>query len=261
MALSRSGEGSAWDAGGTGSSGPPDSERRVIKTSETVALNIVHDIVARGLMAGDKLPLETAMLQQYRVSRASLREALRLLEVQGLISIRPGPGGGPVVGKVDARNLSRTAALYFHLGGMKYGDIFATQELLEPLCAQLACRNPEREERLAPFVNPAGPPVEGAPYHSFTRDFHLTVYDLAANGVLSLVTRAITHIVTSHIVSTMDPVELHEDILAEHSLIARAIVAGKETRAARLTHEHFQAQHEYYKKNWPSRFDELIEWR
>lgn len=261
MALPGSGDRSSTDWAGQGAKAPVDRERRVVKTSETVALNIVHDMVAQGLTAGDKLPLETAMLHQYRVSRASLREALRLLEVQGLISIRPGPGGGPVVGSVDARNLSRTISLYFHLGGMKYADIFATQELLEPLCAQLACRNPERVERLAAFLDPESQPVDGTPYHMVTRDFHTTVYDLAGNGVLSLVTSSITHIVSSHIVSTMDPVELHESILQEHAQIARAIAAGKESRAVRLTQEHFQAQHEYYKRNWPARFNELIEWR
>ena len=238
-----------------------DAERRIVKTSETVALSIVHDIVARGLTAGDKLPLETAMLQQYRVSRASLREALRLLEVQGLISIRPGPGGGPVVGNVDARNLARTASLYFHLGGMKYGDIFATQELLEPVCAQLAARNPDRSERMAPFLDANAMPREGSPYHTTTADFHSTIYDLAGNGVLALLTKAITSIITSHIVSTMDPVELHEPIVHEHAQLARAIAAGRESRAHKLMFEHFQAQHEYYKRNWPARFDEIIEWR
>ncbi|MFP5306271.1 MAG: FadR/GntR family transcriptional regulator, partial [Gammaproteobacteria bacterium] len=74
--------------------------RRNMKTSEVVALQIVRDIVARQLKPGDKLPLEAELLKNYRVSRSSLREALRLLEVQDLISIRPGPGGGTVVGKV-----------------------------------------------------------------------------------------------------------------------------------------------------------------
>src|SRR5581483_7525231 len=74
--------------------------RRNAKTSEVVALDIVRDIVARNLKPGDKLPLESELLRQYRVSRSSLREALRLLEVQGLITIRPGPGGGTVVGRV-----------------------------------------------------------------------------------------------------------------------------------------------------------------
>jgi GntR family transcriptional repressor for pyruvate dehydrogenase complex len=238
-----------------------DPDRRVVKTSETVALHIVHDIVVRGLTAGDKLPLEGAMLQQYRVSRASLREALRLLEVQGLISIRPGPGGGPVVGSVDARNLARTASLYFHLGGMRYADIFATQELLEPVCAQLAARHPDRVARMEPFLDPGGQPREGPAYHELTVEFHDAVYALCGNAVLGLLTKAITSIISSHIVSTMDPVELHESILQEHGRIARAISAARETRAHRLMQEHFSAQHEYYRLNWPARFEELIEWR
>src|SRR5262245_26288531 len=78
-----------------------DFNRRPLKTSEIVALEIVRDIVAQGLAAGDRLPLEAQMLVQYRVSRSSLREALRLLETQGLIAIRPGPGAGTVVGRVN----------------------------------------------------------------------------------------------------------------------------------------------------------------
>ena len=48
--------------------------RRSQKTSERVALDIVHDIVAQGFRVGDRLPLEAEMVEQYQVSRASLRE-------------------------------------------------------------------------------------------------------------------------------------------------------------------------------------------
>ncbi len=129
-----------------------DVRRRAMKTSERVSLDIVRDIVAQGLRTGDRLPLEAAMAQQYGVSRASLREALRLLEVQGLIHLKPGPGGGPVVGSVEPSNLARTASLYFHLGGATYGQLMQTQVLLEPLCAQLAARHPDRREIMAPFT-------------------------------------------------------------------------------------------------------------
>src|SRR5687767_1624471 len=61
--------------------------RRTVKASERVALEIVRAIVAQGLRTGDRLPLEAEMVEQYGVSRASLREALRLLEVQGLIRL------------------------------------------------------------------------------------------------------------------------------------------------------------------------------
>jgi hypothetical protein len=66
-----------------------DAVTRRLKTSESVARDIVHDIVSGGLRTGDRLAPEAAMLDQYGVSRESLREALRLLEAQGLITIRP----------------------------------------------------------------------------------------------------------------------------------------------------------------------------
>src|SRR5947207_6080460 len=160
------------------------------KTSERIALEIVHDIVAQGLQAGDHLPLEAAMVEHYGVSRASLREALRLLEVQGLIALKPGPGGGPVVGSVKASNLARTATLYFHLGGSTYGQLMATQVLLEPLCAQLAAQNPESHDAMTPFFDVPDFDSDTS-YRSHTSTFNKEVYRLSANTVLALVTNAI----------------------------------------------------------------------
>jgi DNA-binding FadR family transcriptional regulator len=220
----------------------------------------VHDIVAQGLQAGDRLPLEAAMVEQYDVSRASLREALRLLEVQGLIRLKPGPGGGPVVGSVKASHLARTATLYFHLDASTYGQLMATQVLLEPLCAQLAARNPESHDAMTPFFDV--PDVESeTSYRAQTSTFHNEVYRHSANPVLALVTNAITSIVADHVVATMDPVQLRGDILDEHAALARAIARGHADRAARLMAAHFQAQYDYYRAYWPSRLQEFIEWR
>jgi DNA-binding FadR family transcriptional regulator len=234
--------------------------RRTVKTSERVALDIVHDIVAQGLRTGARLPLEGAMVEQYGVSRASLREALRLLEVQGLIRLKPGPGGGPVVGTVEPSHLARTASLYFHLGAATYGELLATQVALEPICAQLAAQHPDRREVMAAFTG-LRPARDEPHYRALTVDFHAAVYLLAANPVLTLLTQAVTHIVTHHVVATMDPVELRESILEEHVALARAIAAGHADKAQRLMAEHFGAQHSYYREHGPERLAELIEWR
>ena len=169
--------------------------QRALKTSERVALDIVRDLVDRAMRTGDQLPLEAAMVDEYRASRASVREALRLLEVQGLIHIKPGPGGGPVVGSVEPANLARTASLYFHLGAANYDQLLRTQALLEPLCAQLAARHPDRGIALRPFLMPNDPTTDPE-YRRQTDDFHCVVYRLAANEVLTLLTQAVTHIVT-----------------------------------------------------------------
>jgi DNA-binding FadR family transcriptional regulator len=229
-----------------------------------VALDIVHDIVAQGLRTGARLPLEAAMAEQYGVSRASLREALRLLEVQGLIWLKPGPGGGPVVGTVEPANLARTASLYFHLGAATYGQLMETQVMVEPLCAQLAAQHPDRREAMKPFLDDsaAGTVVADEDgYRGVTYDFHSAVYRLAANPVLTLLTQAVTQIVADHVVATMDPVEMRQEILDEHARLARTIAAGRGDKAARLMGEHFQGQLDYYAQYWPSRLTELIEWR
>src|SRR5436309_7058418 len=103
--------------------GASDAVLRRLKTSESVARDIARDIMEAGLTTGDALPPEAAMLEQYGVSRESLREGLRLLEVQGLISIRRGPGGGPVVGIVDPANIGRVWTLFFYVAGATYEDL------------------------------------------------------------------------------------------------------------------------------------------
>jgi GntR family transcriptional repressor for pyruvate dehydrogenase complex len=240
--------------------GTGDGRRRALKTSERVALDIVHDIVAQGLHTGARLPLEAEMVEDYGVSRSSLREALRLLEVQGLIRLKPGPGGGPVVGAVDASNLARTISLYFHLAAATYHDLLATQALLEPLCAQLAAANPERRRVMEPFLDPV-PTDDDAVYHRATETFHNAIYLLAANPVLRLLTEAMTHMVSDHVLATMDPVGLHTAIAAEHAAIARAVANGHAGRAHQLMAAHFEAQHDFYRSTIPARLGQLIEWR
>ena len=183
-----------------------DYFRRTLKTSETVAHDIVADIVGRDLQPGDRLPLEATMQATYRVSRASLREALRLLEVQGLISIKPGPGGGPVVGTVDARYLARTSALYYNLGGSSYREVFDVQLLLEPLAAEAAARNPDRElvaAVLAPLLA-AQHPLDGPAWYQSAFEFHHAVYLLGGNRVQNLITQSVAHIVADHVLAIVD---------------------------------------------------------
>ena len=95
------------------------------------------------------------MLQQYGVSRESLREGLRLLEVQGLISIRRGPGGGPIVGAVDPANLGRMSTLFYELAGATYAELLEAWVVAETYIAELAARNPDRaavREAMAPYL-------------------------------------------------------------------------------------------------------------
>jgi GntR family transcriptional repressor for pyruvate dehydrogenase complex len=237
--------------------------RRTSKTSEIVALEIVRDIVAQNLKPGDRLPLEAEMLVQYRVSRSSLREALRLLEVQGLIAIRPGPGSGTVVGRVLPGNLARTLTLYLHMAGSTYNQLLDAWMASEPVLAKLAAQNPDRakvREMMGPFVS-KNHAEHGKWLVMEGIDFHERVAQLADNPVLSLVLNAVSYISTEQILTNPERGELEEQIIHDHSDLAEAIIAGKADKAEKLMAEHILHIVEDFKSYWPRRVGEKIQWR
>lgn len=239
-----------------------DQPRRSVKTAETVAAAIVRDIVSRNLSPGDTLPSETAMLAHYRVSRASLREALRLLEVQELIRLKPGPGGGPIVTAVDPRNLAKMTTLYLHLGGATYQELFEAVLVMAPISAERAARNGDRSlvsAAMKPFLHEEQP-LQGPAYWTVTNEFHGSVEALADNRVIELLGRIVGQIWHEHIVTRMDTGAVREQIHAEHRDIAKAIMAHQPSKASSLMREHFAGLVEEYRRHWPGRFDELIEW-
>lgn len=233
--------------------------RRTLKTSEVVALEIVRDIVREDMQPGDRLPLEAEMLVQYRVSRSSLREALRLLEVQGLIAIRPGPGAGTVVGRVLPGNLARTLTLHLHMLGASYDELLEAWVESEPLMARLAALNPDREKvraSLTPFLDEdhAWAVREGLQFHDI-------VAELADNRVLALSLRSIGFIVTEQVLTSAERGELEQQIVHDHRELAEAIIAGDAELAANRMREHIRHAVEDFKAFWPMKVGEKVQWR
>src|SRR6056300_1304844 len=104
-----------------------------------VADEIKQWVVERDLKAGDKLPNESAMITQFGVSKGTVREALRILEAQGLILTKTGPGGGSIVGEVSAERARALLANYFYFQDLSVADIYQLRKVLEPeLAASLA---------------------------------------------------------------------------------------------------------------------------
>src|SRR4051812_2370456 len=109
----------------------PERRDRSDKVSEKIARRILRDIVARSIQPGTKLPPEALMLQRYDVGRASLREGLRILEVYGLIWIKPGPGGGPVVADVSSLDFGRGASFFYHAVSATLHDLVESRVFVE----------------------------------------------------------------------------------------------------------------------------------
>lgn len=108
------------------------------KAAIVLAQAIAREIHRRGLGAGDKLLGEQKMVDRYGVARGSLREALRYLELQGVLRIKSGPGGGPVIQVPDGRHFASTLALMLQFVGARFRAIVETRWVVEPGIAALA---------------------------------------------------------------------------------------------------------------------------
>jgi len=238
---------------------------RQLKTSESVARDIVHDIVEQGLATGDSLPSEAVMLEEYGVSRESLREALRLLEVQGLLSIRRGPGGGPIVGVVDPANLGRVSSLFFYMAGATYRELFEAWVIADGVLTEMAARSPDavaRQEAMRPYLAGASSRASGdlEEFVEHHVNFHVVVGGLANNRVVQLTLQVYGMIVSHHIAVVNDPRKLRDAIGHDHQQIAQAIAAGHHNRARDLAVAHIQSVADYTSAQLGDKVDDYIEW-
>jgi GntR family transcriptional regulator, transcriptional repressor for pyruvate dehydrogenase complex len=257
---------SAGDAGGGDRRPSNGSARRPARRSEKVAESVARDIVrdATGLPPGSILPSESSMLQRYDVSRGSLREALRILEVQGLIVLKPGPGGGPVLVGPDSRDLGRTETLFFHLLGARYKDLLVAMVQLEPMIARMAAELPGHEQldRLRPFVDeplPSAEDTEGYRIHS--DDFHRAIPEMCGNPVLALLVQSLRDILRDRIgpVVFTDKAE-REEIVQIHAAVAKAVLNGRGARAEKLMRDHMERFSEVVLESKAGLVNEIVDW-
>ena len=234
------------------------------KTSEFVARQILADIVSRGLRPGDQLLPEAAMLEEYGVGRPSLREALRILEVHGLITIKPGPRGGPTVGGVDPAHFARTMTLYFQLANATFGHLMQARLLLEPVMCGLVAesRDPEAMRMLQESLDAAAgiDLSDDRKYSSVVADFHSVVASVSGNPVLDIVSRGLKEIFTDRVTTALNPSETREQVRRDHERIAKAIFSGNSRLAERLMREHLQQTWDLLQRRQPRLFDEQLIW-
>ncbi|MEU5755932.1 FCD domain-containing protein [Streptomyces sp. NPDC047829] len=112
----------------------------VPKASDVLAAEVRERILSGEFGEGTALPPERQLVEQTGLSRATVREALRILEVERLVEIRPGRGGGAFVHRPGRDSLASTVRLVIRGQRIRLEALHETREAIEPACAALAAR-------------------------------------------------------------------------------------------------------------------------
>jgi GntR family transcriptional regulator, transcriptional repressor for pyruvate dehydrogenase complex len=110
------------------------------KMAELISDVLRRQIVHGDLKEGDALPSEAALMEQFEVSRPTLREAFRVLESESLITIRRGAHGGARVKSPDQGIAARYAGLILEYRGTTLRDVFDARSVIESECAGIAAQ-------------------------------------------------------------------------------------------------------------------------
>ncbi|WAC94460.1 FadR/GntR family transcriptional regulator [Mycobacterium sp. Aquia_213] len=230
---------------------PADSGLPRAKMAEVLAASIGDEIGSGGWQVGSVFGTETALLERYRVSRAVLREAVRLLEYHSVAQMRRGPGGGLVVTKPHAQASIDTIALYLQFRKPSREDLRCVRDAIEiDNVVKVVKRRAEPE--VAAFLHTHRSALVATPHiaddarqaSSEELRFHIGLAQLAGNALLDLFLRIIVELFRRHWSSTGQEPPARDDFAAvehAHLRILDAITAGDDSLARYRIRRHLDA--------------------
>ena len=233
-----------------------------------LAQQLVNEIVSDGLAPGDRLAPEAEMCANYGVGRSTIREALRVLESQGVITIKTGPGGGPVVAPFDAGFLAANIALHLQLSGATFRDVMNARLVIEPAIAGAAAELGDEDtlKVLNSIVeNSGGLPDamdESARQTLVTdsADFHDVVAAGSGNPFFEYLMMAMHRITEPFAQRLPYEGERRERLVRHHGEIVEGIASGDRDVAAGAMRKDLLEFFDYVDQEAPGLLDEKIDW-
>ncbi|HET9286150.1 MAG TPA: FCD domain-containing protein [Gaiella sp.] len=230
--------------------------RRVRKAYEQVADQLRELIVRGELQPGDRLPVESTLARDFGVSRATVREALRLLTAQSLVRTEKGAAGGSYVTLPTAATISSlvhaNVGLLAETRTVTLEELLEARELVEVPAARLAARrrNPEDLERLRSTV--PGDAVDLSTLEEFAHnaEFHSCLLGASHNTLLVVSAQPIFSVLQTHLARSALGRRFHRSIHEHHHRILAAVDAGDADLAAAEMHDHLAFLRPYYEKAW-----------
>ena len=169
------------------------------KAAQLVAAELRRQIATGQLKPGDKLHPENVLQTEFAISRPTLREALRLLESESLITISRGPHGGARVTAIDLGAAARQVGVFLQIEGATLQDVWLARTIIEPPAAALlaARRNPAAFAALEANIAAAREAAQRDPirYADLSAEFSMLIIRHCGNKTIHLLAALIHDII------------------------------------------------------------------
>lgn len=233
------------------------------KTATIIAGQIVDRITTQDLEPGYVFPPERVLMEEYDVGRGTMREALRYLELQGVLSIKPGPKGGPVVGSPDSRHLAATFALLMQFAGTEFRAVIEARTYLEPVTASLAAANGDPDTGQALLSSVAAMEEQVGDLEFFldeNRRFHDLIAWGSANPIFGYLINSLHWITDGSVLGIDYPLRFRTSVLEAHRAIAEAVAAADPDASHDAMRAHMDDTLSYFEKRFPQVLDKQLQW-
>ena len=234
------------------------------KRGEVIARRIVRMIQEEGLRPGDPLPIESEMYKSFEVGRSTLREALRVLEQQGAIVIRPGRGGGPTVGSPDSRHLASTLALLMRFSNTPLRSVLETREHIEPIAAALCAQR--RSDRVVDGLRQSVDAMRAniadeKAFLSANRRFDELIAEGAQSPLISYFLHALDWIIDGSRLCVVPSQASRKHIVMLHEDICDAIEDGHSDRARDAMGKQMRDTRVFLERQHPTALKQELVWK
>lgn len=239
----------------------PSQQIRIPKAAEAVARRIRRSIIQGELKSGDILPKEADLIASFQVSRSTVREAIRILETEGLLRLG-GTRGGARVKAPTADGVAKAAGLALQANNVTLQDVYGARALLEPPAARIAAE--ERPEEASSALRAQileeyrleETRIDGAPAlrARAVADFHRILLEQCGNFTVALMGQALQEVVVKHLLYAhryqRAEVRASYPPLAvgyrSHEKLADLIAAGKGVEAEAHWREHMERSSQFW---------------
>jgi DNA-binding FadR family transcriptional regulator len=227
----------------------PESAIRVPKAAELIAETIRRRLVQGQLQAGDALPSEGELMAEFHVSRASLREAFRVLEAESLIEVKRGAHGGARITLPDVDTAAKSVGVLLQIRGATLKEMFDARMIIEPpLINHLATVRTDADlaELQAHLDYETANLSNWTAFAAAATEFHHLLVRMAGNVTLTLIVGMLDELYLRHLtrfVSRNRPdhqLHLNHSALATHRELIANITARDGASAETTWRYHMQ---------------------